>query len=228
MKSIVCVSLALHAALFAAAIQIKTQRILPLAPSVTHQVVEMQLGAVPRYAAQMHVSPKELSNVLKALPTQTPVAETPVINLSPAATVSTAADNPEFSPSILSSISSASMPKFTIAVAASSRPSVVSRGSAVHEQATPLANALPYILSSPPPAYPREARSKGWSGKVRVRVLISEQGTVQDVEIAGSSGHAALDDAALKALRQWRFHPACKDGQVVASWVVVPVLFRLD
>ena len=93
---------------------------------------------------------------------------------------------------------------------------------------TNVAGALPYVIKGPPPAYPREARAKGWTGKVRVRVLISEQGTVKDAVIALGSGHAGLDEAARQALQRWLFSPAYKEGRAVAAWVVVPVLFKLE
>jgi protein TonB len=88
-------------------------------------------------------------------------------------------------------------------------------------------NELPWIVSNPSPEYPREARRKGWIGRVGVHVLISDKGTVQQVDVLSSSGHAELDEAALAALWKWTFHPAQKDGHAVAAWVVVPVLFRL-
>jgi periplasmic protein TonB len=87
---------------------------------------------------------------------------------------------------------------------------------------------LPYVIKGQPPAYPVDARSKGLVGKVRVKVLISEQGTVKDAFVASSSGHVSLDEAALKGLRRWLFHPAYREGRATTAWVVVPVSFRLD
>lgn len=89
-------------------------------------------------------------------------------------------------------------------------------------------DTLPYVIRGPAPSYPSDARSRGITGKVRVKVLISEQGSVRNAFVAASSGHAALDDAALNGLRRWLFSPAHRDGRAVAAWVVVPVLFRLD
>ncbi len=86
---------------------------------------------------------------------------------------------------------------------------------------------LPFVISGPPPAYPQDARSKGFTGKVKVKVLISEQGTVEDTVIAQSSGYASLDEAARLALRHWHFSPAYRGGHAVAAWVVVPVTFKL-
>jgi len=57
--------------------------------------------------------------------------------------------------------------------------------------------------------------------------LIAENGTPGEVQLAESSGSASLDEAALAALRRWRFQPALRDGQPVLAWVTVPVIFSL-
>jgi periplasmic protein TonB len=113
------------------------------------------------------------------------------------------------------------------ALSAAAPPAGFASGKATGATAN-AAGVLPYVIKGPPPAYPREARSKGWTGKVRVRVLISEQGTVKDAAIALSSGHASLDDAARLGLYRWLFKPAYQDGRAVTAWVVVPVLFKLE
>lgn len=87
--------------------------------------------------------------------------------------------------------------------------------------------SLPYVLAGPPPAYPPAARAAGLSGRVRVRLLIGEDGRPQELQLAQASGVDSLDAAALAALRQWRFHPARRDGRALAAWVVVPVVFAL-
>lgn len=60
---------------------------------------------------------------------------------------------------------------------------------------------------------------------LRVRVL--EDGTVGALELKRSSGHEALDDSALNAVKQWVFYPGRRAGIPVASWVTVPVKFVL-
>jgi protein TonB len=64
-------------------------------------------------------------------------------------------------------------------------------------------------------------------GTVLLRVTIGTNGRVEAVEIEESSGFPRLDQAALKAIRAWRFAPATRGGQAVASWVTVPVTFQL-
>ena len=78
------------------------------------------------------------------------------------------------------------------------------------------------------PDYPSAARSAGITGMVRLQVLISSEGSVQDVEVYESSGNAALDSAAIRAVRSWQF-TAAKDGagRRVACYTIVPIRFNL-
>jgi protein TonB len=78
-----------------------------------------------------------------------------------------------------------------------------------------------------PPDYPREARRQGVEGVVLLRVAIAADGACSGVSIEKSSGHAALDDAAVAAVRNWRFSPALEDGVAVASELLVPIRFVL-
>jgi protein TonB len=45
------------------------------------------------------------------------------------------------------------------------------------------------------------------------------------VEVARSSSHRALDQAAVRAVRRWRFEPATRQGRPVSQVVQVPVAF---
>lgn len=53
-------------------------------------------------------------------------------------------------------------------------------------------------------------------------------GSADTVEVAESSGHPRLDDAAREAVRNWRFAPAQRGEAPVDSWLRVPIVFRLD
>jgi protein TonB len=59
-------------------------------------------------------------------------------------------------------------------------------------------------------------------------VLVSEQGAAVSVQLQHSCGFARLDDAALDAVRQWRFVPAKRGAEAIEEWVLVPIAFRLD
>lgn len=91
---------------------------------------------------------------------------------------------------------------------------------------TPSSGGAAY-LSNPKPAYPALAKRMGLEGTVRLKVLISREGSALKIEIAQSSGHEILDKAAIEAVRNWRFTPAHQGESPVDEWVQVPVVFRL-
>jgi periplasmic protein TonB len=93
--------------------------------------------------------------------------------------------------------------------------------------ATPPAFGAAY-LRNPPPRYPPDARRSGAEGTAVLRVWVGADGQPTRVEIDRSSGHRALDDAALSAVRNWRFVPAQRGGEAVEGVVTVPLVFRLD
>ncbi len=91
----------------------------------------------------------------------------------------------------------------------------------------PLTRAVPRYADNPKPTYPDVARRKGWAGEVRLLVRVDDVGLVAQVSVVGSSGYSALDRAARRAVRLWRFIPATEAGRKVTSEVVVPIAFRL-
>jgi len=78
------------------------------------------------------------------------------------------------------------------------------------------------------PDYPAEAQRRGWQGRVVLRVEVSPAGSPLSVDVRVSSGHELLDQAALRAVRRWRFVPATQGDTPVAGTVDVPVQFRLE
>ncbi len=82
-------------------------------------------------------------------------------------------------------------------------------------------------LHNPRPDYPVQAKRMGWEGRVLLRVEVLASGSVGQVSIAKSSGHDLLDEAALDAVRRWKFVPAKRDGMAVNSSVNVPINFNL-
>jgi protein TonB len=83
-------------------------------------------------------------------------------------------------------------------------------------------------LDNPPPPYPRRAYFDRLTGTVHLRLRIDTNGQVADLEIAESSGHSILDDAAASSVIDWRFKPAHRDGRPVTQWVEVPITFQLE
>lgn len=83
-------------------------------------------------------------------------------------------------------------------------------------------------LQNPKPAYPRLSRRLGEEGEVRLKVQVGVEGQVLQVSVVRSSGYDRLDEAALNAVRSWRFKAAMRGDQAVSSWVEIPVKFTLE
>jgi protein TonB len=60
-----------------------------------------------------------------------------------------------------------------------------------------------------------------------LRVVISPEGRVVEVSVHRSSGFPALDEAALAAVRKWRWSPTLRDGRAVSITGLVQLPFIL-
>ncbi len=91
----------------------------------------------------------------------------------------------------------------------------------------PAFDSPPGYMYNPKPRYPRDARRRGEEGNVMLLVDVLPNGRVDEISVESSSGHRLLDDAAVKAVRRWRFEPAKKTGRPVRAQVRIPVEFNL-
>jgi protein TonB len=78
------------------------------------------------------------------------------------------------------------------------------------------------------PEYPREALAKELRGEVRVRYTIGTDGRIKDAVVTASNPAGVFDDAALVAVRRWRYKPVEVDGQVVEATSGSALLFQPD
>jgi protein TonB len=78
------------------------------------------------------------------------------------------------------------------------------------------------------PAYPYKARQRNIEGYVKVKMLVRADGTVGEVSVLDAKPKGLFDEAAMKAVPQWRFQPGIIDGQAVPSWVVTTIRFTLN
>ena len=90
------------------------------------------------------------------------------------------------------------------------------------------ADAVPRYGDNARPAYPPLARLRGYQGVVVLFVEVLVDGRVGQAEIRRSAGHKILDQAALEAVRTWRFEPGRREGRAVTMSVEVPVRFVLN
>jgi protein TonB len=78
------------------------------------------------------------------------------------------------------------------------------------------------------PVYPEEALRAGLEGLVVLEGIVDERGRVgHDIKVVRSLGHG-FDEAAVAAVRQWRFRPATRDGKPIKVRRIFPILFRLQ
>jgi TonB family protein len=82
------------------------------------------------------------------------------------------------------------------------------------------------LLSSVQPFYSPLAKSQHVSGDVKVDALIDTNGRVTTMKVI--SGPALLQQSAMDALRQWRYHPAILNGSAVPAHLTVTLQFRLQ
>jgi protein TonB len=94
---------------------------------------------------------------------------------------------------------------------------------------TPQPDSLQVMLNVEPPfRYPTELYAQRVQGNVSLRLFIDQDGKVHNdsTRVAESSGHAALDSAALAGAAELRFAPASRRGRAMAVTIIYPVYFR--
>ncbi len=84
----------------------------------------------------------------------------------------------------------------------------------------------PQIIHKVEPKYSKEAAKARLEGTVTLLVVVDREGVPRDIKVARPLG-LGLDEAAIKAVRQWRFRPGIKDGKPVAVQAYIEVNFRM-
>lgn len=82
-------------------------------------------------------------------------------------------------------------------------------------------------LNNPKPAYPVASRKMAEEGTVKLSVYILANGTVAEIRLKKSSGYPRLDEAAIKAVKQWRYLPARQGDTPIPYWYTQDVHFSL-
>jgi TonB family protein len=80
-------------------------------------------------------------------------------------------------------------------------------------------------IYGPRPEYPSAAQQAGIEGPVELHVLIDKDGHVQ--EVWGVSGEQVLVNAAIGAVKKWRYRPMMLDGKPVPVVTTVRLEFRI-
>ncbi len=194
----------------------ETPQVRPLTAPVPAATVPQQ--ALPQPQLQPQPQPQ-----LRPLPVSEPLPA-PVLRDTPVPVASTP-------------VASAPMPAASAPAAATPAPVQESRpapAAPVVQQAPPaVADRGPVTVSSveylqpPKPDYPLGAKRAGEQGKVVLRILISDKGLPERVDIQQSAGFPRLDEAARAAALRAVFKPHLEDGRAVPAYVLVPINFAL-
>jgi periplasmic protein TonB len=76
------------------------------------------------------------------------------------------------------------------------------------------------------PVYPTMARNTHTAGRVELQATISREGTIENLRVVG--GPPLLQQAAIDAVKQWRYRPYLLNGEPVEVETTINVDFKLD
>ncbi len=201
------------------------QEVAPPAPPRRERAASIRRPERPRPA---EVAPAKVEE-----PAPQPVAPTP----EPVRDPVPARDSMEVAPSTVATLPAIGEPA----------PGPASSASAASSTTVALPASAPVVAARPPgtspegitrtarpqggyqvrPTYPAAPRRLGIQGTTLLRVHVLADGRIGDVLVESSAGHPDLDQAAIGAIRGWRFEPARRGNEPVAMWVLLPVEFRL-
>lgn len=83
------------------------------------------------------------------------------------------------------------------------------------------------FANNPKPPYPAASRRMGEEGLVILAVHILATGSVDEIRLKKSSGYPRLDNAAIAAVRKWRYIPARQGNAPIPFWHTQAIRFSL-
>ena len=204
---------AAHLALLAALLAYKPARQAML------QIIPVVASIVPSERVEPPAPPAPARKVAPKAP------PAPAREQKPAAPVTTpiiaAESSPAKPPAMTGAIDVAPAPP------ANTAPSSTKSPPAAQATLTPPRSDAAY-LNNPKPEYPAVSLRLGEVGRVVLNVHVSATGAAEQVSVRTSSGSERLDQAALKAVKQWKFIPARRGDEAVAAQVLVPITFNTE
>lgn len=82
-------------------------------------------------------------------------------------------------------------------------------------------------LGNPPPEYPSLALRRNWEGSVVLRIQVLASGRAGSVTVTKSSGKPQLDEAAVAAVKNWKFIPAKRGDTPIDGFATQTIDFKL-
>jgi TonB family protein len=84
------------------------------------------------------------------------------------------------------------------------------------------------LITQARPVYPAELKQQGITGHVMIAAVISKTGETLNPRVLNTDVHPGLAQAALDAVKQWRYEPTLLNGQPVEVVTSIDVVFELD
>jgi TonB family protein len=78
-----------------------------------------------------------------------------------------------------------------------------------------------------PPVYPESARNRNIGGWVDLTFLVGVDGAVSEVAVVGAQPSGTFEQAAIDAVRRWRYQPVIRDGHAASQQARVRVRFKV-
>jgi len=85
----------------------------------------------------------------------------------------------------------------------------------------------PVLIQEVKPEYPMGARKAGLQGTSLLKIQVLPEGLVGEIQLLQSAGDSSLDEAAQKAVKQWKFQPGLSGSKPITVWMTLPVKFEL-
>ncbi|MES2036441.1 MAG: energy transducer TonB [Pseudomonadota bacterium] len=185
-----------------------------VSPVEKAKVVPLSIEIAPPPVKELPPPPPEIKPKLQpqikpvAAPTRTPPPDNvPVVNAAPVDTTPSAN-------TVAVAVAAPPAPPAPVAAPAPPEPITEPKGYAGY-------------LQNPAPNYPPAAQRRGLEGQVTLKVHVLASGHPDNIQIAKSSSHPILDEAAIKAVTSWVFQPAKRGQTAIDGWVHVPLIFKL-
>ena len=86
----------------------------------------------------------------------------------------------------------------------------------------------PKIITYYPPIYPFRARAKGIEGRVMLRFIVDEEGSVLEPQVVSAEPEGVFEQAALDTVVKYKLKPAVRDGECVSSVVKLTISFSIN
>jgi protein TonB len=86
---------------------------------------------------------------------------------------------------------------------------------------------IPVLVHEVKPTYPIGARRAGTEGTSQLKIQVLPDGSVGEIQLVKSTGDSSLDEAAQKAVKQWKFKPGLIGGKPIPVWMTLSVKFEL-